>query len=535
MPHPIRPGRTAVLAAASLFAIPALAGCGGGSDDADKGERTATATPSAGGATGGAVGGTGEGKSALPAALSGQRLSWSSCPAPSAAQGTAKAPGKGWECATMKAPLDYAKPKGETVGVALIRKKATDADRRIGSLVYNFGGPGASGVATLPQAAEDYTKLNASYDLVSFDPRGVGNTTTVKCLDDKTLDTDPGSGDALKDIKRHTRACVKNSAKVLPHVGTATTARDMDLMRQVLGDKKLNYFGISYGTELGGVYAHLFPKNVGRTVFDAVVDPTRDPVRSGLAQAKAFQKALESAMAYCAEEYAENCPTGKTAAEGNRRINAMLAELDKKPAPTESDRKLTKDLALTAIGATLYEGEEGWDILAPSLAEVMGDDGTGTSLLMIADLYNGRDDKGRYSNMHAANGAITCADTRSRHSRADVDAERPAFEKASPVFGPSMVEGLLGCSQWPVRGTADKPEVSAPGAAPIVVVGNTGDPATPVEGARRMARQLGKGVGVNLTVDGEGHGTYGDNRCATKAIDTFLINGKAPADGTVCK
>ncbi|MFD9902744.1 alpha/beta hydrolase [Streptomyces sp. NPDC059063] len=522
MPHLIRARRTAVLAAASLLAIPALAACSGGSDDEGKGERKATATPPA------------AGKSALPAALTGQRLSWSSCPAPSPAQGTAEAPGKGWECATMKAPLDYAEPKGKSVDVALIRKKATDPEKRIGSLVYNFGGPGASGVATLPQAAEDYTKLNAAYDLVSFDPRGVGNTTAVKCLDDKTLDTDPGSGDALKDVKRFTRACEKNSAKVLPHVGTATTARDLDLMRQVLGDKKLNYFGISYGTELGGVYAHLFPKNVGRTVFDAVVDPSRDQVRQGVAQAKAFQKALDSAMAYCVKEYAENCPTGKDSAEGNRRINAMLAKLKKKPAPTDSGRKLTEDLALTAIGATLYAGEEGWDALAQSLGETM-QEGTGNNLLMLADSYNGRDDKGRYSNMHAANAAITCADTRSRHTRADVDANRSAFEKASPVFGPSQVEGLLGCSEWPVRGQADKPEVSAPGAAPIVVVGNTGDPATPVEGAKRMAQQLGKGVGITLTVDGEGHGTYGENKCATKAIDAFLIDGKAPADGAVCK
>ncbi|MEI5101799.1 alpha/beta fold hydrolase [Streptomyces sp. PmtG] len=356
MPHPIRPGRVAVLAAASLLAVPVLAGCGGGSDGEGGGERKASATPDAAASRGGAA-------SALPAALTGQRLSWGSCPAPSAAQGAAKAPGKAWQCATMKAPLDYAKPKGETVDVALIRKKSTGEDERVGSLVYNFGGPGASGVATLPQAAEDYTKLNAAYDLVSFDPRGVGNTTAVTCLDDKTLDNDPGSGDTLKDIKRFTRACEKNSAKVLPHVSTATTARDMDLLRHVLGDKKLNYFGISYGTELGGVYAHLFPKNVGRTVFDAVVDPSQDKVASSLAQAKAFQKALGSAMDYCVKEYGENCPTGKDTAEGNRRINAMLAKLDKKPAPTESGRELTKDLALTAIGATLYGGEEGWEAL----------------------------------------------------------------------------------------------------------------------------------------------------------------------------
>ncbi|MGA4844502.1 alpha/beta hydrolase [Streptomyces sp. G45] len=524
MPPFIRPRRATALLASSLLAVPVLAGCGGGSDGGDeKGEQHDKGRPKATGAAAG-----------LPAALTGQRLAWRSCPAPSPAQGTDEAPGKEWQCAAMKAPLDYAKPKGETVDVALIRKKATKPGERIGSLVYNFGGPGASGVATLPQAAGDYAKLNAAYDLVGFDPRGVGDTTPVKCLDDKALDRGADSGDAFKDIKRFTKACEKNSAKVLPHVSTATTARDMDLLRHVLGDEKLHYFGISYGTELGGVYAHLFPKNVGRAVFDAVVDPSQDPVRQSLAQTRAFQKALESAMAYCAKEYGAKCPTGKGPAEGNRRLTALLAELDEKPAPTtEGDRELTKELALTAIGATLYEGEDGWKFLAQALGEVI-EDGTGDNLLMLADLYNGRDDKGRYSNMHAAHAAITCADTARRYTRADVAAHRPAFEKASPVFGPSQVDGLLGCSQWPVRGTADKPQVAAPGAAPILVIGNTGDPATPVAGARRMAERLGKGVGVTLTVRGEGHGTYGDNRCATKAVDAYLLDGETPADGTVC-
>ncbi|MET9604262.1 alpha/beta hydrolase [Streptomyces sp. NPDC006512] len=523
MPHLIRrPLRSAALATAVLLAVPALAACDGDPKAKADPKPSGSAAPSA--ATKPAV---------LPAALTGQKPDWQKCPAPSVAQGGGKAPGSGWECATMKAPLDYAKPDGETLDVALIRKKATDSGKRVGSLVYNFGGPGGSGVRSLPGFGDQYKKLNTVYDLVSFDPRGVGNSAPVTCQDDKTLDQAADSADPLEDVRKITEACKQNSAKVLPHVGTANAARDMDLMRQVLGDQKLNYFGISYGTELGGVYAHLFPQNVGRTVLDAVVDPTSDEVQRSLGQAKGFQLALDHAMKYCRDKYTANCPTGPSAAEGNKRIAALLEKLKTKPAPTQSGRKLTSELALTGIVATLYD-EEGWDYLVQGLGEVM-QDGTGNNLLLFADSYNGRDEKGRYDNSHAAQMAISCADTNRRYTVEEMKAQEPAFRAASPVFGPFLAEGLIGCAEWPVRGTTDKPVVGAAGAAPIVVIGNTGDPATPVEGAKRMAEALGKGVGVNVTVEGEGHGTYGTNACATKAVDSFLVDGTAPADGTVCK
>ncbi|MEU8437858.1 alpha/beta hydrolase [Streptomyces sp. NPDC029216] len=523
MPHPIRrPARTAALAAASLLAVPALAACSSGAGAPAAAKPSAPATASAAAPP-----------AALPAALTGQKPNWTPCPAPSTAQGGGKAPGAGWECATMKAPLDYAKPDGETLDVALIRKKATDAGKRLGSLVYNFGGPGASGVSTLPQAADDYEKLGAVYDLVSFDPRGVGNTAAVVCLDDKTLDEGPRpSDDPLDAVRTYTQACERNSAKVLPHVGTADTARDMDLLRQVLGDRKLNYFGISYGTQLGGVYAHLFPKNVGRTVFDAVVDPTSDELQAGLGQAKGFQQALEHAMEYCRQKYAADCPTGADTAEGNRRIGDLLKKLETEPAPTKSGRRLNSDQALTGIAASLYD-KQTWDYLVQGLGELRRA-GTGNLLLALADAYGGRDRDGHYDNSDAAHTAIGCADTSRRYTVEEMRAQEPAFRSASPVFGPSMAKGLLACTQWPVRGTADRPQVAAEGAAPILVVGNTGDPATPVEGAKRMADALGRGVGVNLTVKGEGHGVYGNNACATKAVDAFLVDGTAPADGTVC-
>lgn len=278
--------------------------------------------------------------------LASQKLTWKPCPAPSAAQGGGKAPtplpgGTSWECSFMRAPLDYAKPGGGTIELALIRARAKSQDKRIGSLIFNFGGPGASGVATLPAFGSDYDKLRARYDLVSFDPRGVGRSDGVECESDKQLDarfeTD-GTPDTsaevdafVKDTKTFAQACEKNSGKQLPYVGTTDAARDMDLMRQVLGDKKLYYFGISYGTELGGVYAHLFPKNVGRSVLDAVVDPTQDFEQSSLGQAKGFQLALDNFTQDCADRGDECKLPGSSSKEVEQGIADLLTKLEKKP------------------------------------------------------------------------------------------------------------------------------------------------------------------------------------------------------------
>lgn len=208
-------------------------------------------------------------------------------------------------------PLDYADPEGETIPLALIRAKARNQDERLGSLVFNFGGPGGSGITTLPGAAKEYEALRERYDLVSFDPRGVGRSAPVLCLDDKQLDayyaanSSPDTPAAVKEYLDNTRtyqqACEANSGKVLPYVGTENAARDLDRIRQALGDEKLNYFGISYGTELGGVYAHLFPDKVGRAVFDAVVDPTATSEEGALGQAKGFQLALGNFAQDCVD------------------------------------------------------------------------------------------------------------------------------------------------------------------------------------------------------------------------------------------
>ncbi|MEU2301908.1 alpha/beta fold hydrolase [Streptomyces antibioticus] len=479
--------------------------------------------------------------------LTAQKLDWEDCPAPSQAEGGGSAPsplpnGGTWQCATMKAPLDWDDPKGDTIGIALIRARTSGpADRRIGSLIFNFGGPGGSGVSTLPAFGEDYEKLRTRYDLVSFDPRGVGRSAGVRCENDRQLDAyfqqDTTPDDAaeratlLENTEEFNAACERNSGKTLPHVRTTDAARDMDLMRQVLGDRRLYYFGISYGTELGGVYAHLFPKNVGRAVFDAVVDPTQTSEQGALGQARGFQRALDNYAEDCTSQV-EDCPVGDTAEDVKNRIADLLKDLDAKPIPGAFPRELTQSAATNGIAQALYS-KDFWPYLTEGLEQAY--DGDGRILMLLSDSMNGRSENGEYSNIAAANVSINCADDKPRYSAADVEARLPEFRAASPLFGDFLAWSMVTCTDWPVPGAADHPDVSAPGAAPILVIGNTGDPATPYEGAGRMVDALGEGVGVELTYRGQGHGAYDSkNECVQSAVNGYLLDAKVPAAGTVC-
>ncbi|MFD5259234.1 alpha/beta hydrolase [Streptomyces bobili] len=484
----------------------------------------------------------------VPRTLTEQKPHWTACSAPSTAQGGGDKPeklpdGTTWQCGTVKVPLDYANPGGKTIDLALIRAKAAPAPgkKRIGSLLFNFGGPGGSGVSTLPlMAGDDYMKLHKRYDLVSFDPRGVGDSAGVRCLDTKAMDarlaadSTPDHAAEEKTYTRGARAyagfCESNSGAVLEHVGTQQAARDLELMRQVLGDAKLNYFGISYGTQLGGVYAHLFPENVGRLVFDAVVDPTENVLTSGLGQAKGFQGALRNFLKDCAKQ--DSCFfEGDDPAQGEKEIVELIERLDKRPLPTDFERPLTQSLALNGIAVALYD-KEGWLLLRAALGEA--ETGNGSTLLVLSDALNQRAEDGKYSNINAANTAVNCADYKDRYTAADVHRHLPEFRKASGVFGDWMAWGLLQCTGWPVGGHAPTVDVTADGSDPVLVIGNTGDPATPYEGAERMADELGEGVGVRLTVDGEGHGTYGVNDCLTGLVDRYLLDGAVPKNGTTC-
>jgi Predicted hydrolases or acyltransferases (alpha/beta hydrolase superfamily) len=478
--------------------------------------------------------------------LSSQKLDWTPCTAPNESQGGGATPsplpgGTVWECSFMDVPLDYADPDGKTIELALVRGRARDQGRRIGSLIFNFGGPGASGVATLPSFGTAYDALRTRYDLVSFDPRGVGRSEGVECSDDRTLDAryekdgTPDNSAEQKtltdDLASYIGDCEKNSGGELPFVGTTNAARDMDLLREVLGDDKLYYFGISYGTELGGVYAHLFPRKVGRAVLDAVVDPTENVEQASLGQAKGFQLALDSFAADCAGRDDCRLP-GSTAKEVETWITGLLANLEKHPVPGLAERKLTQTQAITGIASALYS-KETWPLLEQGLDEADG--GNGGLLLALADSLNGRSQDGQYSNANAANTAINCADSRERFTTEQTRAALPAFRRASPVFGDYLAWGLMSCTGWPVAGAWVTPDVSAPGAPPILVIGNTGDPATPYAGAKAMAAELGPGVGVELTYKGEGHGAYNSgSACVQKAVEGYLLDGKVPPSGKVC-
>lgn len=487
--------------------------------------------------------GGGSGKRGKDGAAQGAKdLKWGDCHAPTAAEGGGQVPGKDWQCAVLEVPLDYAKPEGETIELALIRAKARDKKKRLGSLVFNFGGPGGSGITTLPGAASEYAALRDRYDLVSFDPRGVGRSAPVICEDDKQLDayyaadSTPATPEEEKvflgNIETYQKACEKNSGKVLPHVGTENAARDLDRIRQALGDDKLNYFGISYGTELGGVYAHLFPKNVGRAVFDAVVDPTKNSEQGALGQAKGFQLALDNFAQDCVNRGDACRIQGSTPKEIEANIIKLQKELAAEPIAGIGDRKLTETAATNGIAQSLYSREL-WPLLEQGLDEADG--GQGQLLLALSDSLNGRDQQGRYSNIGAANTAINCADSKDRYTLAQTKAKLPEFRAASPVFGDFLGWAMMSCTDWPVPGAWNTPDVSAPGAAPILVIGNTGDPATPYEGARKMVERLGPGVGVELTYKGQGHGAYNSgDKCVQQAVNSYLLDGKVPGANTVC-
>jgi pimeloyl-ACP methyl ester carboxylesterase len=511
---------TAVAAAALL-----LAGCSdgpsgegkGGTGGKDRPDSSATA-PSSGAPP------------RLPSTLTSQKLDWGRCKATS----DAPAPGNTWRCATLKAPLDYAKPDGDTIELALIRAETTGGrSKRIGSLFFNFGGPGASGVATLPSYANAVSKLHQRYDLVSWDPRGVAASEGVRCRGDKeiqaaeSVDSTPDDTAEektyLKDATDFGEGCRKSAGKLMSHVSTTDTARDLDLMRQVLGDRKTHYFGISYGTELGGVYAHLFPKNVGRVVLDAVVDPSADTVGHAKNQTRGFQRALNAYLK----------STGQNPEQGSQKIVNLLKRLDAKPLPASPGRRLTQTLAVTGIVLPLYS-EQAWPTLTSALKAA--ESGDGSQLLALADGYNERDASGHYGTTTHAQRVISCLDDKQRLTPEEAKKLLPEFEKISPVFGDFMGWDTAGwCHDWPVAGQYDTPEVGAAGSAPVLLVGNTGDPATPYEGARAMADELGKDVGVLLTWKGEGHGAYGSGSdCVDSTVNGYLLGGTVPKDGKVC-
>ncbi|MGW2130394.1 alpha/beta hydrolase [Streptomyces coelicoflavus] len=475
---------------------------------------------------------------ATPAELSpyyGQKLAWRDCGVP------------GFQCATMKAPLDYAEPADGDVRLAVARKKATGPGKRLGSLLVNPGGPGGSAIGYLQQyAGIGYpAKVRAQYDMVAVDPRGVARSEPVECLDGRAMDAytqtdvtpdDAGETDELVDAyKEFAEGCGADAPKLLRHVSTVEAARDMDVLRAVLGDEKLTYVGASYGTFLGATYAGLFPDRTGRLVLDGAMDPSLPARRLNLEQTAGFETAFQSFAKDCVRQ--PDCPLGDkdtTPDQVGKNLKSFFDDLDAKPLPAgDADgRKLTESLATTGVIAAMYD-EGAWQQLRESLTSAIKEkDGAG--LLILSDSYYEREADGGYSNLMFANAAVNCLDLPAAFTSPDeVRAALPDFEKASPVFGEGLAWSSLNCTYWPVKPTGEPHRIEAAGATPIVVVGTTRDPATPYRWAEALSDQLSSGR--LLTYEGDGHTAYGrGSSCIDAAINTYLLTGTAPKDGTRC-
>ncbi len=445
-----------------------------------------------------------------------------------------------FQCGTATVPIDYAEPGAGSFELALKRAPATGADP-IGSLLINPGGPGGSGVEFVETAvARISDRVVEEYDVVGFDPRGVGLSSPVTCLDDAGKDalisrdfdyaSDAGLAEAREAYRAFGEACAANTGPLLGHVDTVSAARDLDVLRAALGDEQLTYLGYSYGTALGATYAGLFPERAGRLVLDGALDPSLEPAQVGLQQAVGFENALRAYVADC--QAGADCPLTGTVDDGLAQVRDLLDRARRNPLPTESDRVLTGTLAFYGIAVTLYD-DQNWGALTQGLTAALRQ-GDGTILLILADAYNERGEDGTFlSNSTEAFTAVNCLDGASSADPATMRAEAAELAEAAPTVGYFFGYGGAVCAEWPYPATGQAGPITAEGAPPILVIGTTNDPATPYAWAQALAEQLSSAV--LLTYEGEGHTAYGrSNECIADAVDAYLLEGAVPDEGTRC-
>ncbi|MDB1086540.1 alpha/beta hydrolase [Streptomyces sp. ACA25] len=460
-----------------------------------------------------------------------QRLSWRDC-------GVA-----GFQCATLAAPLDYDDVQpAEDVQLAVARVRATTPGERIGSLLVNPGGPGASAIDYLQGYAGTGfpQEVRARYDMVAMDPRGTGRSEPVECLTDeemdeftqvdRTPDNDREIEELVTAFEEFAQSCQERSGPLLEHISTVESARDLDLLRALLGDEQLHFYGASYGTYLGATYAGLFPSRVGRLVLDAGIDPRLTTLETDREQAGGFETAFRSFAEDCAGQPA--CPLGHDGPdEASERLRALFEQLDENPLPTKDDRPLTESLATSGVAQAMYSPHL-WQNLRVALTAAL-DDSDGTQLLALSDAYHDREEDGSYGSIMFAFPAISCLDNPAAlDTPQDVRGELASFEEASPTFGRDFAWATLLCAAWPVEPVGGPRSIEAEGAADILVIGTTRDPATPYAWSVGLAEQLESGV--LLTYEGDGHGAYNASPCIDAAVGTYLLDGVTPEDGTTC-
>ena len=465
-----------------------------------------------------------------------------------------------FSCAVITVPLDYANPKGETISIA-VKKRAATGGHAQGALFINPGGPGDSGVSFAERAGNAFTPdLLSAYDIIGFDPRGVGSSTAITCSSDDdssgstaepsasagataspSAGTESSAGTASggesyeewaestrQSFQELTEQCASHTepAALLDHVDTVSAARDLDILRALAGQEKLNYLGFSYGTYLASVYAENFPGNTGRIVLDGAIDPSLSLAEQGLGQAKGFEQALRTYVDYC--QNSTGCPLSGGTDAGVQQIRDLITSANSTPLATgDPNRTVTGSDIVAALSEYLYTTEQNWEPLNKALDQAINHR-DGSAFVASEEQDTSSKDGGG-----GAFQAVTCLDYPVEGDKTTWAAQYEQAKREAPIFADSAVGMDLVCSVWGHNGTRKPAQIHARGAAPILVVGTTGDPATPYAWSKSLAEQLDSGQ--LLTWEGNGHTAYGgDASCVNDAVDAYLISGTMPKKGLTC-
>ena len=471
------------------------------------------------------------------AAYENQKLDWATCY-------------EDFECTDLRVPIDYADLTVGTFKIAVLRYKAQDPKNRIGSLIVNPGGPGGSGVdyAYNAEYVFDPDVLDR-YDIVGFDPRGVNRSAPIECLTDEETDANYASDakpdteaeleQALADSQDFINKC-EDKNEFLTHYSTAEAARDMDILRAALGDKKINYFGKSYGTYLGTLYAQFFPEKVGRMVLDGALDPNISILEQNISQAVGFDEALDAFLADCSKQ--DDCPLPTNKQEATAAIIALFTKastnpLSRKTKVENDNRVATESLIVLGTASALYDDADGWPKLRTAFQE--GQRGYGDTFLDLADQYSGRSSDGSYASNELDSGAvIDCLDWPDTRSVEQTKADAQRFADRAPVFGPYLAYTNIAC-KFLTPPTKDKltrstNKITSIKTVPILVIGTTRDPATPYDWAVGLHKIFKTSKLISLNADGH-TGQGRGSACVDNAVDDYLLLGKSPNKNLTCK
>jgi pimeloyl-ACP methyl ester carboxylesterase len=440
------------------------------------------------------------------------------------------------ECGNIEVPFDYADPEQGSFVLYVKKHNAANPADRIGSMMVNPGGPGFGGSSLADDAQYYFSQdLIDRFDIIAWDPRGTGESTpAVNCVDtfDEYFGLDsppetPEEKQALIDASQaFNEKCAESSGTILPYVSTKASAQDINSLRLALGEEKVSFFGFSYGSELGTTWATMFPETVRAIVVDGAVDPNASSIQEGMAQAKGFEGQLATFLKQCSER--TTCEFHNNG-DAEAAFDKLVLDIDAKPLEVSKDRTLvTQGVLFTAVAQAMYS-DYYWPQLSEALSAAQNGDGKG--ILQLYDDYYQRKDDGTYGNELEAFLAISCLDDPGATSADEVDSHIEDFISAAPRLGGNFAYGYS-CALWPVKQAA-KVNITGKGAGPIVVVGTTGDAATPLSSTRKMAQGLEQGI--LIVVDANQHTGYGANSCVVKAVDDYLIKLTVPANETTCK